>query len=90
MWSALRRHAADLGVADHDRPRIAAVEPAQQMEQRALSNTRRTHHRDHLALLDGKIQIAQDVETLVADEVALVDVLRGEKGIVGDEGSKGS
>ena len=49
------------------------------MQQRALADTRCADDRHHLARLDRQIQIAQDVQALGSDLIALVDVVSGEK-----------
>ena len=48
-----------------DRSRVHPIEPAQQMQQRALADAGRADHRDHFAALDRQIQIAQHVQALV-------------------------
>ena len=76
-------HGADVRIADPDGPGIGAIEAAQQVQQRALAHTGRADHRHHLAALDGQIEIAQHVQPLRADLIALVDVAGGEKGHAG-------
>ena len=44
------------------------------MQQRALADAGRADDRDHLAGSTDKIQIAQHVQALRSDEIALVDV----------------
>ena len=53
------------------------------MQQRAFAHAGRADDRDHLALLDREIQIAQHVQALGSDLIALVDVGGGEEGHAG-------
>ena len=57
-------HRRDLVLADADLAAVDRVEAAEHVQQRALPHARRAHDRDHLALLDGQIEIAQHVQAL--------------------------
>jgi len=78
----LIRHASKVGIADADRPRIGAIEPPKQVQQRALAHTGGADNRYHLAALDGQIEAAQHMQPLASDVVTLVDVGGDEKGHV--------
>jgi len=71
------RHRPEVGVPNKHRARIAAIEAAKQMEQRALSNTGRADDRHHLARLDREIEVAEHVQALGSDVVALVNLAGG-------------
>ena len=46
------RHRGDVDLADMNRPAFHAVQPAKQMQERALADTGGPNHRHHLATLD--------------------------------------
>ena len=54
------------------RPDLGPIEAAEQMQQRALADAAGADDGDHLAGVDRQIEIAQDVDVLRADAVALV------------------
>jgi hypothetical protein len=49
------------------------------VQQSALPHSRRAHDRHHLALLDGEIEIAQDVQPLARGGVELVEAGDGDE-----------
>ena len=51
------------------------------MQQRAFADAGRADDRHHLACLDREIQIAQHVQALASDLIALVDVVAVRKGM---------
>ena len=55
-------HRRDLVIADPDLAAVDHIEAAQDVQERALPHARCTHDRDHLAFLDGEIEIAQHVQ----------------------------
>ena len=67
------RHGAEVGVSDNDRARIAPIEAAKQMQQRAFADARGPDDRHHLARLDREIEVAQHVQALGSDVIALVE-----------------
>ena len=58
------------------RPDVGAIEPAQQVQQRALADAARADDGDHLPALDDQIEVAEHVDVLRADAVALVEARR--------------
>ena len=66
-------HRRNLVIADADLAAVDGVEAAEHVQQRALAHARRAHDRDHLALLDGQVEIAQHVQPLVGRRVELVE-----------------
>src|SRR5262249_36246375 len=63
----------EVGVGEMNRPRVGAVQPAQQMQQRALADAGRTDDRHHLSMRDAKIQISEHVNVLGSDTIRLVE-----------------
>ena len=58
---------------------IRPIQSAEDVEERAFSDTRRTHDGDHLACLDGQVEIAQHVQVVSTDRVAFDDPARFKK-----------
>ena len=63
----------DLGARDRDGSLVDAIETAEHVQQRALSDARRADDRDHLARVDLQIEIAQHDERTSGDVVAFDD-----------------
>ena len=63
----------DLGARDGDGSLVDAIQTAEHVQQRALSDARRTDDRDHLARVDLQIEIAQHDERTSGDVVAFDD-----------------
>src|SRR5690349_12828123 len=62
---------------EHDVPAIGAVECAEDVEERALPRTARSHHRHHLAAPHGEIHPVEHVDgTSIPADVALTDLVR--------------
>ena len=59
--------------ANFYRAAIGAIQPAQQVQERALADARRADDRDHLARVDLQIEIAEHDERASGDVVALHD-----------------
>ena len=72
-------HRRDIVLADADLAAVDGVESAEDVQQRALPHAGRAHDREHLALLDGQVEIAQHVEPLVARRVELVESVNADK-----------
>ena len=66
-------HGGNVVLTDTDLSTVDRVEPAEHVQQGALPHARRAHDRDHLALLDGEVQIAQHVQPLAGHVVELVE-----------------
>ena len=66
-------HDGQHGIRDMYRSGVRPVEPAEQVQQCALADARRSDNRQHLAFRDLEIQIAKHVNTLAADNVGLVE-----------------
>ena len=67
----LVREAAELDLVDADRARVGRVEPAQDVQQRALADARRSDDGHHLAALEREIEILEHGQARAADGVAL-------------------
>ena len=72
------RHRAEVRVADANRSAVDRVEPAEDVQQRALADARGADDRHHLARLDEEIEAAQHRQRRRPHGVALVDAGRGE------------
>ena len=66
-------HRRDAVFADRDVAAVDRIQAAEHVQQRALPHSGRAHDRDHLALLDGQVEIAQDVQALARGGVELVE-----------------
>jgi len=69
-------HRGELGAIDRDAALVDAIEPAEHVQQRALSNARGADDGDHLARLDGQVQIAEHGQRVAADGIALDETAR--------------
>ena len=58
-------------------PGVRRIEPAEDVQQRALPDSRRAHDGHHLALLDRDVETLEHLELAGAGLVALGDVGRG-------------
>ena len=65
-------HGAEIVTVYGDAARVGAIEAAQQVQQRALADAARADDGQHLPALDDQIEIAEHVDVLRADAVALV------------------
>jgi hypothetical protein len=72
----VRAHLPQVDVSDAHGPRVQRVEPAEHVQQCALADAGRPHHRDHLSLFDDEIEVAQDRHLARADRIALADAAR--------------
>src|SRR5204862_3539694 len=62
-----------LALGDAHRSAVDAIEPAKRVQQRALPYAGRADDGEHLAVLDGEVEIAQHVNPLRAHLVILVE-----------------
>ena len=76
----LIRHARDVDLADAHLAAVGPIESAEDVQQRALPDARGAHHRHHLALLNGHIQIAQHVQPAPLQRIRLVEPANLDKG----------
>ena len=69
-----------------DRSRIRMIEPAHEVQQRALAGTRRTLQRDELSRLHAQIHTAEHLEFTAAEGIPLVDGLGLDERLTHGEG----
>ena len=73
------RQRRQVRAVDGDRPRVRAIEAAEQMQQRALADAGGADDGDHLSGLDLQIEIPKHDERPSADRIALGDAGRLEE-----------
>ena len=74
------RQRAEVAPVDDHRAAVGPIEPAEQVQQGALADAAGAHHGHHLAGFDRQLQVAQDVDVVGADAVALVEGGDGDEG----------
>jgi hypothetical protein len=73
------RKSADVGIPDTDSAGVHAIEPPEEMQQRALADPGCADDGHHLAAFDGEAEVAQHMEALRPDVIALIEIGRREK-----------
>ena len=63
-----------------NRPGIGSVEPAEQMQQRALAHAGLADDGQHLTRVDIQVDVAKDVKRMRPDGIRLLDSRRADEG----------